>query len=191
MANTFFTDGASDQKNNGGYSCIHYNEATKVSTIYFGNIPKYKLSDIIIASDRIIYVSKDEVYAKPTNNRGELLGILVAATIIAENNMQNSVIVSDSKYCIDVYTKWLKNWKKNKILMINKLNLDIILLTDKLLQGTNTVFIHQLAHKNSSNELNLLAKFYIDMNCLADEYAVLGKSLDIDESKKLIRSVNE
>jgi ribonuclease HI len=180
MANKFFTDGSSDQVNNGGFSCIHYTEKSK--TIYYGNTPKYELADIMILKDRIVYVSIDEVYVKPTNNRGELLGILIAAKIIAENNLKNSVIISDSKYCIGVYTKWLQNWKSNKNLMTNKLNLDIILYTDELLQGSNTTFIHQPAHKNSSNELNTLAKFNIDMNCLADKYAVLGKSLDTDES---------
>lgn len=47
-----------------------------------------------------------------TNNRMELMGILIGLTII--KNKANISIFSDSQYCVNGIMKWMQNWSKNK-----------------------------------------------------------------------------
>lgn len=51
-------------------------------------------------------------YRKTTNNRMELLGVIVALESLKKNN-ENVVIYTDSKYVVDaVEKKWLFEWNK-------------------------------------------------------------------------------
>jgi ribonuclease HI len=161
----FYTDGASNQKTDSGYACIH-NDA-----VIYGSSPLLYVIDVFIneAEVQFIYDGSRNTF-KPTNNRGELAAILIAAKLIRQNNVIGACIVTDSKYCIGIYTAWLKNWKAKPALFVGKANLDLILLTDALLDGMNVEFIHQPAHvKNPTSRDEI-------MNALVDKYAVKARS---------------
>jgi len=57
-----------------------------------------------------------EGYRLTTNNRMELLAVIIGLEALKEPN-QNVLIISDSKYVIDSVVKgWVFNWEKNKFL---------------------------------------------------------------------------
>lgn len=54
-----------------------------------------------------------QAYRYTTNNRMELLAVIIALEIIKKENYQNIIIFTDSKYVIDPINKyWLFNWVK-------------------------------------------------------------------------------
>ena len=67
-------------------------------------------------------------FRKTTNNRMELLSVIVALELL-KNPPLNVVIFSDSKYVVDaVEKKWLFNWEKNNFHMLSRkllLNINI------------------------------------------------------------------
>lgn len=95
--------------------------------------------------------------SNPTNNRAELMAILLAL----QTTTENLEICSDSQYCINAITKWMKNWKKNNwksssgTLVKNK---EFFLQIDQELVKNNrhVVFRHvsNNNHKKPSNKHN-------------------------------------
>ncbi|WP_341665362.1 ribonuclease H [Blattabacterium cuenoti] len=64
-----------------------------------------------------------EGFRHTTNNRMELLSVIVGLEKI-ENKKQNIVVFTDSKYIINtVQNKWINKWKKNNFK--NKKNIDL------------------------------------------------------------------
>lgn len=87
--------------------------------------------------DGVIGVSAG--YRDTTNNRMEMLGILVALEYLAKSKAEGDVvIVSDSKYAIDSFSSWRLSWKRNgwkrkgdAVIM----NLDLVQRYDALIRG--------------------------------------------------------
>ena len=62
-------------------------------------------------------------FRKTTNNRMELLSVIVALELL-KNPPLNVVVFSDSKYVVDaIEKKWLFNWEKNNF--VRKKNIDL------------------------------------------------------------------
>lgn len=91
---------------------------------------------------------------KPTNNRGELLAIITAFSVILQNYSSDKMkrpilLVTDSKICMGTINAWIWNWVKKKKDFSHKANPDLIRIlyrqlldlhevvpTDKLLQAS-------------------------------------------------------
>jgi ribonuclease HI len=172
----FFTDGASSKHTNAGYSCIYVKNGRNI--IYYGNLPKEEIKDVQI-NDGSFEVICNVNTMKPTNNRAELMGILIAAKIIASEKIIGANIISDSSYCVNTFNTWLQSWKESIITLQSKANLDLVLKIDSLLENTQTTFIHQYGHVNPDQS------YYAKMNTLADKYAVAGKSLEYKQTNIL------
>ena len=76
-----------------------------------GNPGKGGYGVIIEASNKKLELSQG--YKLTTNNRMELLAVIIGLEAIKKNN-QKIIITSDSKYVIDSVEKgWVFNWEKN------------------------------------------------------------------------------
>jgi ribonuclease HI len=88
-----------------------------------------------------------------TNNQAELIGILYALQQIKLNAEQLStcdkhvIVISDSMYCINTVTKWMKAWEKNNW---KKGNGESI-LNPELIQTINTLWSEINKKKSGSN----------------------------------------
>ena len=95
-----------------------------------------------------------------TNNQAELIGILYALQQIKLNTSQLStcakhvIVISDSMYCINTVTKWMKAWEKNNW---QKANGEPI-LNPELIQAINILWQTINKTKSESN-LNGKVKF--------------------------------
>lgn len=92
----------------------------------------------------------------PTNNRGELLGIITALSVIlqeykASKKKRSILLVTDSEICMGTINAWIWNWVKKQKDFSHKSNPDLIRVlynhlmelrdavpTDKLLQASAT-----------------------------------------------------
>lgn len=110
-----------------------------------------------------------------TNNRGELLAILVAVQII-ENSIpvgEKVEIVSDSEYCIKTLTVWYNNWVE-KGLLGSKLNIDIIsIIMGKINQLTSSGHVIKFCKVKSHTKdyANLPDRKYYEINDIVDKLA--------------------
>jgi ribonuclease HI len=81
-------------------------------------------------------------FRKTTNNRMELLGVIVALESIKSYNL-NIEVFSDSKYVVDANTKgWAKKWQKNGWIKSNKEEAKNIDLWERLLLLTNKMSVN-------------------------------------------------
>lgn len=77
-------------------------------------------------------------YRLTTNNRMELLAVIVGIRALKKPNM-NVLVVSDSKYVVDTVTKgWLDNWRKKQY--AGKKNADLWEAYFQVAQHHNVVF---------------------------------------------------
>lgn len=111
----------------------------------------------------------------PTNNRGELLGILFALCHTKTLPPGEYTIVTDSTYSMNIYTEWYKKWLDEGTFMSKK-NPDIITLTDKILTelkntGYTIEFIWQKAHVPNRDISTACAR----LNKIADDLADQGR----------------
>jgi len=82
---------------------------------YSQKYSKGKAALIIVKDNKIIYQKTYQLY-NASNNISEMTALLKALEIAKYyTNKYNSnvIIYSDSRYCVDGYNKWLKNWQKN------------------------------------------------------------------------------
>lgn len=117
-----------------------------------------------IKDDKVIF-AKAGYEEKTTNNEMELMAILEALNHYVTHYYSKDIndvveIYSDSAYCINIYTQWIKNWEangwrrdKNKPIE----NLEIIKMTWEILKRLNEgfrelKFIKVAGH--SDNEFN-------------------------------------
>ena len=95
-----------------------------------------------------------------TNNQAELIGILYALQQIKLNTSQLStcakhvIVISDSMYCINTVTKWMKAWEKNNW---EKANGEPI-LNPELIQAINILW-QTINKTKSESDLNGKVKF--------------------------------
>lgn len=108
-----------------------------------------------------------------TNNRGELLAILVAMQWIINSDLgqEKKIIVSDSKYCVSTIEEWYDNWVKEDRL-VGRLNLDIItIIMDLKKQITNLEFKRIDGHQKEKDYMGGPDEKYCIINDLADKAA--------------------
>ena len=142
-----FTVGASNQKTKASYG-IFFKEGDKRN------------------------IGKELLIENPTNNKGELYGILAALKV--SNIKKELIIYTDSTYCINSLTKWHKKWIKNGWKTTNGkdvLNQDLIKEILKILENRNVKFRHVKAHKSPpKNKTSEEYKIWYG-NKMADKYA--------------------
>jgi ribonuclease HI len=135
----FFTDGScfNNGKVNarGGFACVVMSPYRARSFIS-GQVQKYKY----ILRDNKLDVDVDNLI-KPSNNRGEMLGIISALMNAVHDNITNTIIiVTDSKWCINTLEKWYPARLKTKKTHEMK-NLDLIEIAWEFLQKIENVSI--------------------------------------------------
>lgn len=125
----------------------------------------------------VVYENNIRIYEESngapitTNNEQELLAILDALKWAESNPNVNSfseiTIASDSAYCINVFTKWIKSWERNGWTRGRKHepieNLEIIQEIYGKLKKMNVDFVKVKGHSNCAG------------NNRADELAVEAK----------------
>jgi ribonuclease HI len=134
---------------------------------------------IFFSDNNPLNVSSPLELDKKTNNTAELKAILECLRILDKNNYHNSVIISDSKYCINSVTKWYKKWrdngwKKSDGKLVQNLDLikEIISLNSKL----TVTYEHINSHTKEPNDKTTFEykKWY--GNEMADRLAKEGSS---------------
>ena len=101
----------------------------------------------------------------PTNNKAELLAILVALQECERYNIKKDILIyTDSQYSIDAITKWYDQWVINNTLDSKK-NIDILKSIKIYLQTIQVKFIHIRSHTNLQDEHSI-------GNNIADKLAV-------------------
>lgn len=127
-----------------------------------------------------------------TNIRAEMYAIVRAILIVLTQReyfeqvgySKYLLIKTDSKFSIDLVTKWLEKWKKNGFQKANKkpvANKDLVILLDNALEQAKThgyiiKFEHVYAHKSEPKVANKANQKWIDWYCNSqvDQLALLG-----------------
>lgn len=119
-------------------------------------------------------IQYDQNSPKPgTNNRGELLAILVAMQWIISSDFgdEKKIIVSDSKYCVSTITEWYDSWVENDRLD-GKQNMDIIpIIMELKKQITNLEFVRIDGHQKEKDYIGKPDEQYCIINNKADAIA--------------------
>jgi ribonuclease HI len=169
------TDGSCT--NNGSpYAKAGFGVACENGTTISGPVKGFKVK--AINYPEVVY---HNVHQTPTNNRGELFGIMYALSYINTLPAGEFTIVTDSTYCKNIFTVWYKQWIERDT-FVGKCNQDLITIIapmfDALREKQYTInMIWQKAHlpKTQTNQL-------IRLNILADELANQGSSSSINIS---------
>jgi len=118
---------------------------------------------------------------KKTNQVAEILAIIMAIETLIQTQLigkKNIVIYSDSMYCINIITKWAKNWEKNDWKKSNNKKVENITLVKKmyyLAKNLNVRMVHVRSHKSEpSKDSNEYFKWYGNM--MADKLATRASS---------------
>lgn len=174
----FAADGSGGHSMYAGYGVVAYNEVDNTSTYYCGRVESYKILDARLTSEYRLDISydKNEVVGA-TNNRGELCAIYCALLVAKSLNVKDIIIITDSKYCIGIFTGWYENWVRDNILHKKK-NIDIIEKIYVEYQVVNVTFIHQKAHMPERDIRSLTGTdlLYARLNQKADDLANRGKT---------------
>jgi len=131
-----YTDGAC--KNNGSKT----KQVLAGVGVHFSLKNKIKMDDISLKLD----------IGEPTNNKAELLAILLALQECHKNNLKDKIIIyTDSLYSINAITKWYDQWyiKGN---IESKKNIMILKTIKGLLKIIKVDFVHIRAHTNLQDE---------------------------------------
>lgn len=169
-----------------------------------GNPGKGAAAFVIIENDVVIY-EYAVAYRLTTNNRMEMLAILLALRNIELNNYQKVKIYSDSNLVVSAFnSNWLENWKRNNWVKSDKkpvLNKDIwndiYPLNQKLkptyiwVKGHSGVFYNERCDFLANEALdyaNFNNEFHIDTNYEKNE--VTSNSLNIFDEIKSINDIS-
>lgn len=121
-----------------------------------------------------------------TNNKEELLALLVGFKIAEQDKKNIYHIYSDSQYAIRCYSEWSDIWSKNGWIKSNKspiLNLEIIKMGYNIYKNTDNICLHYV--KGHNNILyNELADSLATNNY--KKYLSLCKENDIPVQEDLI-----
>jgi len=143
-----FTDGACSQNGKPGakaaFAAVIINPAVEKGFTVKGPVApsSYALDGLTITEDASKHV-------QPSNNRGELLGIIYAMHSLIQTNVEGCVeIVSDSRISIMTLTTWLPaRQKKNTVHELK--NTDLVLIAAKLLDKLRLQCSVEFKHVNS------------------------------------------
>ena len=183
-----FTDGAA--KGNGKFNCTAgFSSVMVIDNIIrctYGRVEPFKY----ILLDGKLAVTEEEI--KPTNNRAELLGIIVTMIKLKKLNYE---IISDSNYSINSITKWMNGWKEKGYFGTNeKQNMDLFEIIYNLYDPKKIQFTHIEAHKLKNKislfeilelKKNPIPKTDQQYNDIADVLACEGANSDDFELKHI------
>ena len=119
-----------------------------------------------------------------SNQKCELLAILKGLEYVfyyfkEKSKMVNVVIYTDSKYSIDCFTKYIKNWKSNGWKLRNNQqvkNRNLIEKIDYYIQQFNHIRFHHIySHKHEPYNKNSLEYYLWYGNDMADKLANEGR----------------
>lgn len=110
-----------------------------------------------------------ELFRDTTNNRMEIMAILRALEIIFSVNKGKDIsitIYSDSMYCINALTRWIKEWKNRK--WKNVKNMDLWKSIDNIIDDRYSYISFEHVRGHSGNKWNE----YVDgkVNEIMDNY---------------------
>jgi ribonuclease HI len=96
---------------------------------------------------------RTEIPCPPTNNRAELIAILMAVRFLCGLQLKNDVcIITDSEYSINVLTKWLASWEARGEIGV-KANPDLsVLLSEAIARyGRDRIrYVHVRSHQKAA-----------------------------------------
>ena len=195
---TAFTDGActNNGKINSAASYAAYIIGAQYETIIGGIVEpyEYQFKDINRIEDGIIAKKSEKV--RPSNNRGEMLGIINALLALVSCYAVGPIeIISDSELCIKTITVYYPN-RLSKGTISELKNLDLIqiamALIDKLNSRTTVSFIHTRSHTILSANATDSERFIHAGNDKVDKIAVdvLEKQIDRLVEGKMSNIIN-
>jgi uracil-DNA glycosylase len=123
------------------------------SSDHSGMVPGTEAKSI---SDNVVIFGSTK--ATPTNNRGELLAIITAFSVIlqkyAEDKQKRPILlVTDSQICMGTINAWIWNWVKKKKDFSHKANSDLIrVLYQQLLALREVVPTDKLLQKSAATD---------------------------------------
>ncbi len=137
-----------------------------------GGIGVYNETEDIKYSQKIVY----KTFNKPvTNNICELYAIQYAIDNYANPN-KTLKIITDSLYCVNIFTKWAQNWKRNNWKKRDNKpiqNLDMIKYIYSKVCCNKIVFQHCFSHKPEPIDISSIEhKIWLGNN-IADKLATL------------------
>lgn len=119
-------------------------------------------------------LSNNTNYISPSNNRGELLSLIVAFIEILKNKEDNFIVYSDSQICVKTINIWYPSRLKKGTTHEFK-NLDLIKimmnLYDKIKLTKKIEIIHIRGHQKIKENMTENEKKIISGNELVDKYA--------------------
>lgn len=92
---------------------------------------------VIVVEDDKVIAAYQEQHSSTTNNRMEMSAIIYALENYGakEGDFFAPIVYSDSSYCVNSFTNWIKNWKANGWVRAGNKSLenkDLILEYDRL-----------------------------------------------------------
>jgi ribonuclease HI len=153
---------------------------------------KYYLNDenIIFDNDCIVSINSsidemllidESVKIAPSNNRGELLGIIYSLLQLLNRGLNEKVdcntveIYTDSLICVNTFNEWLPTRRKNNTAHELK-NFDLLIIAEYLLDEIKKIYlsvniIHVKSHQPRPNEYEGTRKLFIWLgNQAADKH---------------------
>ncbi|MAR56906.1 MAG: hypothetical protein CMM93_06960 [Rickettsiales bacterium] len=159
------TDGSALNRIKGGIG-IYIDENRQ----FHFDLPKQKLLALEVENNELIIETGEEDL--PTNNRAEMLAIIIALHMFYQTQDEAVEIITDSQYCILIMKKIQENYGPTKK------NLDLILLLRKIMEKISVsrrIFVTKVkAHVAQKN----ISGIYQEMNYRADALAKYDKLRD-------------
>jgi ribonuclease HI len=177
-----FTDGACI--NNGKASAKASFAVYIDNKIIRGYVEPYEYE--LSSTNELVCTNKNII---PSNNRGELLGIIYGFKYIYNLEQLNPslpkkeyILYSDSQICIKTINEWYKNREKKGTLHEFK-NLDLITIMMILYKKINIICIHTKAHTQLKLCKTDTEKLIWNGNNIVDKYAseILNKNENINK----------
>lgn len=127
--------------------------------------------EYIYESELLTYTDKK---INPSNNRGELLSIIMAFIEILKNDKFEFIVYSDSQICVKTINEWYPNrLRKGTTHELKNFDLVKIMmqLYDKIKINKKIEIIHTRGHQKITDSMSIEKKNIIIGNSIVDKYA--------------------
>jgi ribonuclease HI len=111
-------------------------------------------------------IKEVEIIFEPSSIRAELLAVTKCLEKANSLNLTNCTLYTDSMYCYNIMSKWLKQWKEKSVLA-KKAHVDLLCRLYPLLNYSKFVHInsHQAEPKDETKKLNWYYNKIVDSMC--------------------------